>query len=49
VAFNRTGALVATAGMDGVVKVWNSTDGAPVATLEGPGELKLLVYEALSY
>ena len=32
------GALLATAGMDGVVKVWNSTDGAPVATLEGPTE-----------
>ena len=38
VAFNAAGTLVATAGMDGVVKVWNSTDGKPVATLEGPGE-----------
>ena len=28
VAFNVSGSLVATAGMDGIVKVWNSNDGA---------------------
>jgi len=38
VAFNASGSLVATAGMDGIVKVWSSSDGSPVSTLEGPGE-----------
>ena len=38
VAFNTSGSLLATAGMDGIVKVWNSADGLLVATLEGPGE-----------
>ena len=29
---------MATAGMDGVVKVWKSSDGSLQANLEGPGE-----------
>lgn len=38
VAYNFDGKLVATAGLDGVAKIWNSADGTLVRNLEGPGE-----------
>eukprot|EP00798_Chlamydomonas_sp_ICE-L_P020057 gene20057-26775_t len=37
IAFNSSGSLVATGGMDGVVKIWNSSNGNLVSTLEGSG------------
>ena len=37
-AFSRDGALLATGGMDGRVKVWVVATGACQCTLEGPGE-----------
>mmetsp|Transcript_46697 Transcript_46697/g.119165 ORF Transcript_46697/g.119165 Transcript_46697/m.119165 type:complete len:424 (-) Transcript_46697:17-1288(-) len=37
-SFNAAGDLLATGGMDGFVKVWNSSNGDLVQTLEGPGE-----------
>jgi len=36
--FNRDGKLVATAGLDASVKIWNTENGQLVNTLEGPGE-----------
>lgn len=37
VAFNSKGSLLATGGMEGVVKVWSTENGSLVQTLEGPG------------
>jgi WD40 repeat protein len=34
-AFNADGSLLASAGVDGTVRVWRMRDGAPVATLRG--------------
>lgn len=36
-AFNSKGTLLATGGMEGCVKVWNTETGSIVQTLEGPG------------
>ena len=38
VAFDTTGALVATGGMDGCVHLWDAATGAPAGKLEGPAE-----------
>eukprot|EP01127_Copromyxa_protea_P005425 TRINITY_DN15353_c0_g1_i1.p1 TRINITY_DN15353_c0_g1~~TRINITY_DN15353_c0_g1_i1.p1 ORF type:complete len:415 (-),score=111.00 TRINITY_DN15353_c0_g1_i1:29-1273(-) len=38
VCFNNTGDLLATCGMDATIKIWDSTTGQLVQTLEGPGE-----------
>lgn len=38
VAFNAAGTLLASAGMDGVVKVWTVADGTLLKTLDGPTE-----------
>ena len=38
VAFNASGTLLASAGMDGVVKVWTVADGTLLQTLDGPTE-----------
>ncbi|MEW2527595.1 hypothetical protein, partial [Streptomyces sp. NPDC047071] len=35
-ALSRDGALVATAGDDGVVRIWDSVTGATLHTLPGP-------------
>uniref|UniRef100_A0A7R9VPV1 Anaphase-promoting complex subunit 4 WD40 domain-containing protein n=1 Tax=Chlamydomonas euryale TaxID=1486919 RepID=A0A7R9VPV1_9CHLO len=37
VAFNTAGTLLATAGMEGIVKVWNTADGSLMRSLDGPG------------
>eukprot|EP00877_Chromochloris_zofingiensis_P012257 jgi/Chrzof1/7285/Cz02g17240.t1 len=37
VEFNSSGSLLASASMDGTARVWNSSSGASVSTLEGPG------------
>ena len=37
VAFNSKGSLLATGGMEGVVKIWSAENGSLVQTLEGPG------------
>jgi ribosome assembly protein SQT1 len=39
VKFNFDGSLVATAGMDGLIKIWNGLTGAPVHSLEGANEI----------
>jgi ribosome assembly protein SQT1 len=39
VAFNCDGKYVATAGMDGVVMIWNAEDGKEVVSLTGPSEI----------
>ncbi len=36
--FNKDGKLVATAGLDACVKIWNTENGELLKTLEGPGE-----------
>jgi ribosome assembly protein SQT1 len=38
VKFNVAGTLLASAGMDGLVKVWTVADGAEAKTLDGPTE-----------
>ena len=38
VAFNASGSMLASAGMDGLVKIWNPIDGSLLRTLEGPSE-----------
>ena len=38
VAFSASGVYLATAGMDGLVKIWNTADGSLVLTLSGPSE-----------
>ncbi|KAL6776180.1 hypothetical protein ACKKBG_A20155 [Auxenochlorella protothecoides x Auxenochlorella symbiontica] len=37
-AFNHDGSLLASGGMDGVVKVWDTETGACLQTLDGPGD-----------
>ena len=37
-AFSSDGALLASGGMDGVVRVWDASTGACLQTLEGPGD-----------
>lgn len=37
-AFSHDGAYLATAGLDGIVAIWASADGALACTLEGPSE-----------
>ena len=38
IGFNHDGTLVATGGLEGVVKVWKVDTGELVQSLEGPGE-----------
>eukprot|EP00891_Asterochloris_glomerata_P000841 jgi/Astpho2/841/e_gw1.00016.344.1_t len=38
VSFNASGTLVATGGLDGLVKIWESSTGSLTGTLEGPGD-----------
>uniref|UniRef100_A0A7S1X1M1 Anaphase-promoting complex subunit 4 WD40 domain-containing protein n=1 Tax=Tetraselmis chuii TaxID=63592 RepID=A0A7S1X1M1_9CHLO len=37
-SFSSSGELLATGGMDGVVKIWDTSSGDLVQSLEGPGE-----------